>query len=698
MWYVVRAFERQGKRPWREILVGDAPVLPPNGELTRPIQVKDGLEIKFEVSNDLNDHRLLARWSADFLARALVGRPLSWQDPRAATESVAFFTSFLSPSLNLFGTSVATGADIGAGDHGEAVRRLARAVIKSPPMAQALAKVFAAGGLSVSAANVTALASIAAVNTAINLPAWSELYRNAKAEPFLEEVLFKVSRRLVPGDEMARATARQLSESVGTVWVYNVSFYDERFGRLSTGTYRAMNEGPMTFGGVQATHFTRQVQLNPPLTGWDTYYKYPISDGGSLYTRSEDLSITLGGWDIRASGRTQWILHPPLIIDRGALSRGQQTTYSGTIEYTHGETRRHAPTTCRIKGQESVTVPAGEYSAVRFSLVAQQVQDYGMVLIDSWSVPGLGTVKMLERSPGHYWWEAELVRIERSQPQQHLAASHIRVIAVPGIDFRQSLLPGDYANPFTDPEYVATALKGFPRVQQSILKILPFTAWADRDISGTQLAVEQLKDTIRNFNRFAADRGMPIFLVGHSWGGVVSYLALSELPDSDKDRVTTLITLGSPVGGIPDAPADCKISLKLRLISRALCHYVDAKYLGKELTYSGRWINYYSSADFFSRPVKGAYNIDVGDVTSGDLAAQERMNTLQRAMAEGLSLTDEVADVFLANHSQYYAWKYAGSRFSTVNLNVRQTAVCILREIAALPSSSSAAYVSKCQR
>ncbi|MFQ5904280.1 MAG: hypothetical protein ACE5JO_11370, partial [Candidatus Binatia bacterium] len=281
MWYKVRVFERHRGHPWREMLSPEPLVLKPTpeGEIAQTFELADGKEIKFEVSNDFNDRRLLALWSADFVSRALVGKRMSWDDPKAAVEAVAFFTTFMSPNLQKLGLGVGLGGDIVVGDPKRSIQRIAKAVLNSQAMRGGLAKVLAAGGLSVTAAHLASLAGIVVVNAGINAPAWLTLFRNVNREPRIEEVVFHASRQLALAGDLegdVSASSRQLYEQVGAKWIYKLTFYDERHRRLSRGQLIAVNDGPVVFGGTEAIQFSRRVELRPSISGWEGYYRDPL--------------------------------------------------------------------------------------------------------------------------------------------------------------------------------------------------------------------------------------------------------------------------------------------------------------------------------------------------------------------------------------------------------------------------------------
>lgn len=410
MWYNVKIFERShGQHAWK-MRSPEAIILKPTteGEITETFDIAEGKDFKFEVSNDLNDPRLLALWCTDFISRALVGKRMSWDDPTAVTEAVAFFTTFMSPNLQEFGLGLGLGVDFFSNPK-RSVQRIAKAILKSKTSQAALARVLAAGGLPVTAAHLTALAAIVVGNAMINAPAWWELFQNINREPHIEEVIFQTSRRLMVEDvEKDLTLSHQIYEKVGATWIYKLTVYDERHNRLSHGRLIAINDGVVGFGGVQAIQFSRRLELDPPISGWGRYYRDPISDGGSYYSILEDRILALGGW---TTGRvtTRWMLDPPATI--GSLAPDEEYHYEGTIEYFDGIRERHAPTTIRVRGRETVEVPAGIYSAIRISSTSVNVLHYDSIFCDVWRLPKTGAVKIMERSPLNYWWEAELIRI-----------------------------------------------------------------------------------------------------------------------------------------------------------------------------------------------------------------------------------------------------------------------------------------------
>ena len=411
MWYNVKIFERShGQHSW-EMVSTEAIILKPttDGEITKTFNIAEGKDFKFEVSNDLNDPRLLALWCTDFISRAIVGRSMSWDDPAAAKEAIAFFTNFLSPNLQALGIGLGLGGDF-ISDPKRTVQRIAKAILASKPSQAALAKVMAAGGVPIATASLASLTAIILGNAAINAPAWWELFQNINLEPQIEEVIFQTSSKLVmDGIDDDLAISRQVYEEVGVRWIYKLTVYDERNKRLSHGRLVAINDGVVGFGGVQAIQFSRRLELDSPISGWEGYYRDPISDGGSYYSLLEDRVLALGGW---TTGRvtTRWMLDPPGTI--GSMAPDKEYRYEGAIEYFDGVRKRHAPTTIKVQGREIVEVPAGTYSAIRISSTSVDVLHYNSIFCDVWRLPKTGAVKIMERSPSNYWWEAELIEFD----------------------------------------------------------------------------------------------------------------------------------------------------------------------------------------------------------------------------------------------------------------------------------------------
>lgn len=103
------------------------------------------------------------------------------------------------------------------------------------------------------------------------------------------------------------------------------------------------------------------------------------------------------------------MLVPPGTI--GSLEPDNEYRYEGTIVYFDGIRKRYAPTTIRVRGRETVEVPAGTYSAIRISSTATNVLHYDSIFHDVWRLTKTGAVKILERSPSNYWWDAGLITI-----------------------------------------------------------------------------------------------------------------------------------------------------------------------------------------------------------------------------------------------------------------------------------------------
>ena len=229
---------------------------------------------------------------------------------------------------------------------------------------------------------------------------------------------------------------------------------------------------------------------------------------------------------------------------------------------------------------------------------------------------------------------------------------HVRpdTLAVPGIDFAESLFPGDYRHPDHNPEYLADKIRSyftrFPAFKENE-PVAPFLGWYDRDIAGTKNAVRALKKAIQDGYAAAVFNKRSFNVVAHSWGGVLAYLALQELASEGKNiEVDNFFTLGTPVGMIPQCGKAESLRAgdrNLPIIKSVVCNHVPQSLRGKPI---GRprgvknWVNYYSDGDPVSTKILGvAQNENVGKFGFGILGSRDT--------ATGVIL----------NHSQYYEWE-----------------------------------------
>jgi hypothetical protein len=149
-----------------------------------------------------------------------------------------------------------------------------------------------------------------------------------------------------------------------------------------------------------------------------------------------------------------------------------------------------------------------------------------------------------------------------------------------------------------------------------------------------------LREEIVSFEARARARGAAFGIIAHSWGNVLTHLALLGLPPDIKTQVDVLVSLGSPLGYLADLSrsADrCARQLfgnPVRVaIQRELCQRVPPEFMNlSQYRRVREWVNLYSATDEISKPMPvppTSRNIALGTV--GGL---------------------------VQDHVQYYDWRY----------------------------------------
>ena len=128
------------------------------------------------------------------------------------------------------------------------------------------------------------------------------------------------------------------------------------------------------------------------------------------------------------------------------------------------------------------------------------------------------------------------------------AAESAIIVTVDGLSFIDTLLSMKMNIDIDiDPEidYLATALAGIPNTQ---VFSLPGSQW-NGNAETTKQAVDYLRAFLRSKYNEAKSQNKKFIVVAHSWGTVLSYLALSyESKGSDPINCDLYVLLGSPLG------------------------------------------------------------------------------------------------------------------------------------------------------
>ncbi|MHB8389261.1 MAG: BACON domain-containing protein [Acidobacteriaceae bacterium] len=188
-------------------------------------------------------------------------------------------------------------------------------------------------------------------------------------------------------------------------------------------------------------------------------------------------------------------------------------------------------------------------------------------------------------------------------------------------------------------------------------------------------AVKQLESQLENAyltNELAKQEGGPegpINIVAHSWGGVIAYIALTELANQGSPiQVANLITMGTPVECVAD---DCPDNVLDAATLQSVPPFVKGPIV--KPTNVTTWTNYWGNDDIISakiRPQPGVTNkyVDCEGYLYGDLSVDPQ--TLPCTISNPLDLLASVP-LWLAdqNHSQYFKSPTGGTPPTIIDID-----------------------------
>jgi hypothetical protein len=176
------------------------------------------------------------------------------------------------------------------------------------------------------------------------------------------------------------------------------------------------------------------------------------------------------------------------------------------------------------------------------------------------------------------------------------------IVTVDGLSFVNTLLPGIHIE--ESEHYLKTAI-------ESMNLNLPDTTIVDfswsRNANDTIEAVEQLQDFLKEKYQLAQKESKKLIIVAHSWGTVLSYLALSsqskQVPGKEQINVDLYITLGSPLG-TGNAHDNSKYPEEMIVINYTTSWINRYDFCDTCLPLVKKWINYWAWGDVISGPMQ----------------------------------------------------------------------------------------------
>lgn len=180
----------------------------------------------------------------------------------------------------------------------------------------------------------------------------------------------------------------------------------------------------------------------------------------------------------------------------------------------------------------------------------------------------------------------------------------------------------------------------------------------------TLRAIESFKTEIR---LHATSR---IYVVAHSWGGIIAYLALQELSWSSPDTcVAGLVTMGSPVQSLAETVVVAKPtnqgSTPEMILTRSgdqlpagvtarIQEHVPSAYRGQTITkprIAAQWINFWAHNDLVSAPIQAA-SVENVAVDADERIALSR--DPRKLSADMIDIVNSDVSYFIDNHLQYF--------------------------------------------
>jgi hypothetical protein len=187
------------------------------------------------------------------------------------------------------------------------------------------------------------------------------------------------------------------------------------------------------------------------------------------------------------------------------------------------------------------------------------------------------------------------------------------VVTVDGLSF-DAFGPGQKTQPASEPPYLWVVLSSPPLSLGSDGIVLFPYEWS-RNGSETSQAVDNLRTVLRQTYERARGEGKRFVVLAHSWGTVLTYLALALESVGSAPIVSDLyVTLGSPMGAKNAPPADDFVSTA---VSGLIQNYTEGWVSGVLSSGNcpacvpalrGAWRNYWALSDYISGPLNATFS------------------------------------------------------------------------------------------
>ncbi len=187
------------------------------------------------------------------------------------------------------------------------------------------------------------------------------------------------------------------------------------------------------------------------------------------------------------------------------------------------------------------------------------------------------------------------------------------VITVDGLSF-DAFIPGYVSPPSTTPPYLWVALSSPPISlgNGDGVTLLPYQ-WS-RDASQTAQVVDDLRKVLRQNYAKAKSEDKRLVIVAHSWGTVLTFLALAlESAGNDPIASDLYVTLGSPIGAgnVVSAPDFMSTAVSGLVRDYTAGWIAGVLSSGNCMTclpkINGSWKNYWAITDYLSGPLSPTF-------------------------------------------------------------------------------------------
>jgi len=177
------------------------------------------------------------------------------------------------------------------------------------------------------------------------------------------------------------------------------------------------------------------------------------------------------------------------------------------------------------------------------------------------------------------------------------------IITVDGLSFVNTLFPG--TNIEESNHYLKTALENM-NISLPDTTIMDFT-WS-RNSNDTIKTVEELREFLKAKYQQAQKENKKLIVVAHSWGTVLTFLALSsqsmQVPVNERIYIDLYITLGSPLG-TDNAHKGFNYPEETVVINYTTNWVSQYDFCDTCLPLVEKWVNYWAWGDVISGPLQG---------------------------------------------------------------------------------------------